>query len=353
MKKFLFFIVVFIISGCYVYKPTEIIADKNLKSFRNADFTIAFGSGNKQEEINPFWNQILKQSPNVWIWGGDNIYCDTEDMTTLANCYAKQKHNKSYQNFKANIDVIGVWDDHDYGVNDGGAEYPQKQVSQSLFLDFMDVPSNDVRRMQKGTYYIKDYNIGNNKIKIILLDTRYFRSALIEDTDTRKRYKPNMDNNGTILGDEQWKWLNTTLNESKADYNIIVSSIQFLSNQHGFEAWGNFPNEVLKMENMIVSSGANRVVILSGDRHISEVSSKDIGKGNYQLLDFTSSGLTHAYTRFTSEYNPFRVSKVIHQKSYGLVKFDFSNEKLVFEIWGEDNELLVSYSSKVGDYKKN
>jgi alkaline phosphatase D len=33
-------------------------------------------------------------------------------------------------------------DDHDYGKNDGGAEYPNKQGSQQLFLDFLDEPKD-------------------------------------------------------------------------------------------------------------------------------------------------------------------------------------------------------------------
>ena len=308
-----------------------------------SDFTIAFGSGNNQRKDNPFWDAILKQQPNIWIWGGDNIYCDTENMSTLAKCYAVQKNKPDYQNFIKQVETIGVWDDHDYGRNDGGAAYPKKEASQQLFLDFLDVPKTAARRQQKGTYYSKTYTVGTHKIKIILLDTRYFRTALTKDNDSKKRYKPNTYGEGTMLGDTQWEWLQNELNNSDADYNVINSSIQFLSNQHGYEAWGNMPHEVVKLEKMIVDSRAKGVFILSGDRHISEVSSKQIGAKKYELVDFTSSGLTHAYYNFKQEDNPYRVSKVVHQKSYGLVKFDFENQKVIFEMWGEGNVLLASY----------
>jgi alkaline phosphatase D len=313
-----------------------------LTSFENADFVISFGSGNNQQKENPFWNDILTHKPNVWIWGGDNIYCDTEDAKVLKKCYEVQLNKPDYQDFKKNVENIGVWDDHDYGVNDGGAEYPTKVASQELFLDFLDVLCLSDRRSQKGTYHSVDYTAKGKTIKIILLDTRYFRSPLTKDPSPKRRYKPNKDKNATMLGATQWNWLESTLNNSDADYNIIVSSIQYLSNKHGYEAWATLPYEMQKLEDLIVKSKAKKVVILSGDRHISEVSLKNIGKNKYPLIDFTSSGLTHAYTDFKSEKNPYRVSKVVHQKSYGLVKFDIQNNQLFFEMWGERNQLLAT-----------
>ena len=48
-----------------------------------------------------------------------------------------------------------------------------------------------------------------------------------------------------------WAWLKNELTSSDADFNLIMSSIQFLSGEHGFESWGNFPKEVEKMESII------------------------------------------------------------------------------------------------------
>jgi alkaline phosphatase D len=349
MRYFLYILITLSLLSCGTKKPTttkpkestDVITDK--KSFENADFIISFGSGNNQQKENPFWDEILSQKPDVWIWGGDNIYCDTEDVNTLKKCYEVQLNKPDYQRFTKHTNIIGVWDDHDYGVNDGGVEYPIKEASQELFLDFIDVLCLSDRRSQKGTYHSIDYHIKGKIIKIILLDTRYFRTALTKDPSPKKRYKPNKKGEGTMLGVTQWKWLENTLKHSDADYNVIMSSIQFLANKHGYEAWANMPHEIKKMENLIVESKAKRVVVLSGDRHISEVSLKEIGKKKYPLIDFTSSGLTHAYTGFKGEENPYRVSKVIHQKSYGLVKFDLKNKLLVFEMWGENKKMLDAY----------
>lgn len=314
------------------------------KDARAPLFTIAFGSCDNQQIANPFWEDIQSQQPDLWIWGGDVIYSDTEDMNALAANYNIQKNDTTYQNFIENVPILGTWDDHDYGVNDGGNEYPKQEASQQLFLDFIDVPKNDIRRQQAGVYHSEVFLVKNKKIKIIILDTRYFRSPLTVDNESDKRYKPNIYGEGSMLGEKQWQWLETQLSDSDANYHILMSSVQFLSDQHGFESWGNMPHEVEKMEQLILDSKAKSVIILSGDRHISEISKKEIGKLKYPLIDFTSSGMTHSYDTFTSELNPYRVSKVVSQKSYGILKIDLKTDRVQMEMWGENKQLLESYT---------
>jgi len=339
MKKLVCFsLLLFLLIGC---KSTKENTEKNTVG---NDFVIAFGSCNKQWKHNPFWKEIQQNNPNVWVWGGDIIYSDTDDMKVLETNYNIQKNNPEYTEFRKNIEVIGTWDDHDYGLTDGGIEYSKKAESQQLFLDFIDVPKDDNRRKREGVYSSKEYKVGKNSVKIIILDTRYFRTALTPDNDTNKRYKPSTDSNSSMLGDTQWKWLENELKTSKANFNIIVSSIQFLSAEHGFESWGNMPNEVEKLESLLKKTNANNTIILSGDRHISEFSKKEVADLSYPLIDFTASGLTHSYSRFSGEVNNYRIKNVVSSLNYGLLKFDFSSNSVQMEIRGKDNIILESYS---------
>ena len=319
-----------------------VISCTNNKTVNN--FTIAFGSCNNQVLENDLWKEIEKNNPNIWIWGGDIIYTDTEDMSYMQQNYLKQKKDTTYSNFANKVEILATWDDHDYGKNDGGAEYPKKNEAQQLFLDFLDVDKTDKRREQQGIYYAKDYKVNNNSIKVILLDTRYFRTALSTDTITRKRYIPNNYGDGTMLGNKQWDWLNNQLKNSTANYNIIVSSIQFLSSEHGYESWGNMPHEVAKLENIIKTTKAQNTIILSGDRHISEISKKEVEGLAYPLIDFTSSGLTHSYTNFKDEPNKYRISNVVSKKSFGILKFDFKTNTVVMEMRGENNIIYDAYT---------
>lgn len=330
------FVLVLLFLGC---KRKEEKAPP-IKERARPDFVVAFGSCNMPQEPNPFWDDILAEQPNVWIWGGDIVYADTDDIDRIRTIYAMQDSVPDYAHLKAEVPIIGTWDDHDFGINDGGSGFAVKKESQQVFLDFMGVPSDSERRNREGVYASHQFEMPGGKVNIIVLDTRYFRSDLIKDEDSKKRYKPNTDEEATILGEAQWDWLQNELSSSDADFNLIMSSIQVLSGEHGFETWGNFPNEVEKLEGMIVKSGAQGVIILSGDRHISEFSRANIVGLSHPLVDFTSSGLTHSYFSFSGEPNPYRVGEVVSDKSYGIIDLNFKNREAKFKIMGDNGAVL-------------
>ena len=125
-----------------------------------------------------------------------------------------------------------------------------------------------------------------------------------------------------------------------------MSSVQFLAYEHGFESWGTMPHEVEKFKKTIASSKAKGVIILSGDRHIAEISVDTIASISYPIIDITSSGLTHSYTSFSGEVNPYRVGNVVSDKNFGVLKFDFANNTVIMEIRGENNKLYQTYTQK-------
>ncbi len=327
----------------FFYIILTILTIFNSCAKKNNAYVISFSSCDNQEIENKLWPEILKNNPDIFIWGGDIVYSDTENMKLMQHNYNKQKNNDVYLDFIKKVDVLGTWDDHDYGKNDAGKEYPKKDSVQQLFLDFFDVSDNDIRRKQQGLYFAKDIILDQNSIKIIILDTRYFRSELTKDTITKKRYKPNNYGEGTMLGEKQWNWLENQLNNSKSEFNIIISSIQFLSYEHGFESWGNMPHEVDKFEKIVENSKAKGVIILSGDRHIAEISAKKIPTISYPLIDITASGMTHSYTSFKGEPNEYRISNVVSDKNFGILKFDFIKNTVTMEIRGENNVLFESF----------
>lgn len=337
MKKTIFVLGLLVVfSACKTVKPVETTVTTETKP----DFTIAFGSCNKHDEVNPLWDDVLAANPNLWIWGGDNIYADTDNMQQLRAIYAAQDNVPGYKKLKETVPVIGTWDDHDYGLNDGGVEFKAKKESEQEFLDFMDVAKDSPRRQREGVYAVHNYNLPKAKVKVLVLDTRYFRTALTPATDNKRRVQPNVYGEGTILGEEQWKWLTEELNNSEADFNILISSVQYLSNKHGFEGWGNFPHEVDKLKKLLVKTKAKGAMILSGDRHISEFSVDTVKDLNYPLVDFTSSGLTHTYTGFSGEENPYRVGEVVFVKSFGLLNFDFDTKTVIFKMIGDNGKVL-------------
>lgn len=298
--------------------------------------TISFGSCNKHDLPQPLWNPIISDNPDLWIWLGDNVYGDTHDMELLQEKYTLQKDLLDYRRLRLNTAVIGIWDDHDYGINDGGKYYAQKMESQKLLMDFLDEPEDSPRRFQKGAYASYNYGIGNNSIKIILLDARYHRDTLYKED---KKYIPNLE--GTLLGEAQWDWLEKELKSSKARVNIIASGIQFIPTEHPFEKWANFPKERERLLNLIASSKAQNPVLLSGDRHIAEISLLRDQRFPNGLFEITSSGLTHTWSNYREEYNPYRVGNLIASLHYGTVKFDWENDWMTFFIKGEEGQVYL------------
>lgn len=325
---------------------TSIVFCQEILHKEKEDFVIAFGSCNKQNKAQPFWKEIEKNNPNVFIWGGDNIYSDTDNMDIMKTNYSIQNRNPDYQRLKKSTPILGTWDDHDYGLNDGGVEWKKKKESQQLFLDFLGVSKEDPKRTQEGIYNSKIFEIDKGSIKVIVLDTRYFRSSLKKSNIKGKRYQPHQNEEGTVLGEKQWKWLEKELESNYSDFVIIVSSIQFLSSEHGFETWGNFPSEVERLKSILVDKAVRNAIILSGDRHISEFSATNVKGLAYPLLDFTSSGLTHSYSNYNGESNKYRIGNVIAVPSFGVLKFDLDTYIVTMQIRGENNLVLQEFKKQ-------
>ena len=189
----MFFYSLLLLSSCEEKK--EVVVGESIEVF-------AFGSCNRQDAPQPLWKPIIADNPDLWIWMGDNIYGDSPVMDTLKAKYARQNAIPDYQALKAITPIVGVWDDHDYGINDGGKFFAQKKESRDILFDFLDVPSNAPERSREGAYSSHLFGKGDNLVNVILLDARYFR-----DTLERINRVYQINETGEILGSVQWRWL--------------------------------------------------------------------------------------------------------------------------------------------------
>ena len=343
MKRLpLIFLLLILIASCKEKKSeSKSQVQKDTAAPLSDDFTIVFASCNDQNREQPLWLPILENKPDLFIWGGDNIYSDTADMEKMASDYNKQRSNPDYTKLRESTTVIGTWDDHDYGLNDAGVEWEQKENAQRLFLDFLDFPEDDPLRFQKGIYYSRKYSTDKGAVKVILLDTRYYRDSLRKSKKKNRRYDAwNENEGGTVLGDIQWDWLEKELQDESAAFTVIVSSIQFLADEHGWEKWGNHPSEVKKMYKTLKKAKSKNILFVSGDRHLAEFSVTNVPELPYDLVDFTTSGLTHTFPDSPKEPNRFRVGKVVKGLNFGVLHFDLEVEKASMEVRGVNNELL-------------
>jgi alkaline phosphatase D len=300
--------------------------------------TIAFGSCNREDLPQDIWNQIALNNPDLWIWTGDNIYGDSEDMNVLKEKYLKQKNGTAYRKFRENTLITGIWDDHDFGVNDGGKEYPYKKESKALMLDFLDVPRNEAVWNREGAYQSYTFGPPGKKIKLILLDSRYFRDPLQPAKKTGVRYEINEE--GDILGEPQWAWLKNELSRNEADFHLLANGIQIIPEEQGFEKWANFPKARTRLLNLLEETKPKNPLLISGDRHIAEYSR--LKTNTLDIPEITSSGLTHTWETVKEELNKYRLGKMVVSLNFGLLHIDWNTSSINFEIRDQNNQIRLS-----------
>ena len=138
---------------------------------------IAFGSCATQARPQPIWDAVVATRPELTLLLGDNIYGDTLDMSVMRAKYAKLAAMSGFQTLRQTCPILATWDDHDLGANDAGGDYPKKDESQQIFLDFFGESSDSPRRRRRGVYDARVFGPDGKRIQIIMLDTRYFRSS--------------------------------------------------------------------------------------------------------------------------------------------------------------------------------
>lgn len=310
---------------------------------------IGFGSCLKEDKPQPLWDDVLAVNPDLFVLMGDNIYGDTEDMDVLKAKYAKLAAQPGFAKLRQTTPVIGIWDDHDYGENDAGAEYPHKEASKQIMLDFFGEPENSERRTREdGAYTSYMFGPEGQRVHIILPDLRYNRTPL-DSVGTiaygltrapfkKGPYKVMHDTSATMLGEAQWAWLEAEL-AKPADVKILISSLQVLADFTGWEAWTNFANDQARLYQNIERLGLENLFIVSGDTHWAEISRRSLG--DIELVDMTASGMTEEWKDISP--NQYRASEAFAIANFGLVTIDWSADPInaSLEIIAEDGEVLI------------
>ena len=278
--------------------------------------TIAFGSCLRQWKPAPILDTISSLKPTAFIFSGDNVYTDTgfyrfrREPGRIAKAYQQLAEMPEYQTLKKSTRLLATWDDHDYGRNNAGAEYRWKDEAKQQYLKFFDIADDSPLRNRSGIYSVHYLGEAESRTQILLLDTRTFRGPLRQaepnEECPRSRLVATEDESRTLLGDDQWDWLSAQLRQPAA-LRLIVSSIQVIPDGHCFEKWGNFPHERERLIQLIRETDARRTIIISGDRHLGEISVLQGTDNTFPLYEITASGLNSAGAG-KGERNPYRIS---------------------------------------------
>lgn len=268
--------------------------------------------------------EILKamadKKADFMVWGGDNTYLREVDFDSRTGIMQRYTHTRSLpelQPLLGNMHHYATWDDHDYGPNDSDESYNMKETTLEAFKLFWGNQNYAFNGSVAGNFNWSD-------VEFFLLDDRWFRTPI------GIKSLPN-----EMFGDKQLRWLIESLKASKATFKFIVSGGQMLNtdaSQYN-ETLIRYSEERTKFLKMIQDDRISGVVLLSGDRHHSEVNKME-RVGTYPLYEFTVSPITAGSSgdRAKDEKNFYRVP----DSYYGKRAFS------MFEVTGERKDRVLT-----------
>ena len=289
---------------------------KTLPQFRTAPakgagkrIDIAFGGGARyipaKERI---WDTIAGRQPAAFLALGDNLYIDLPMKRNMQNLYYYRRLLRpEFRRLISTTPIYSIWDDHDFGDNDceGGAETfkPSWKVKVwEVFRNNWNNPGYGGGTQQPGCWY--DFSIGD--IDFFMTDGRYYRSREA----------------GQMLGPVQMEVLLDKLAASQAVFKGIASGTLWteFADKGGRDSWWGFPEERERLLGFIEQKRIEGVVLISADRHRSEVF-KIARPNGYAFYEFESSKLTNDHT-----HGPNKKSLISFNKGnfFGLLTFDFT-----------------------------
>jgi alkaline phosphatase D len=310
---------------------------------KNVVTKIAFGSCSHQDKPLSILQTIAQENPDAMLWLGDNIYGDTENIDVLNAKYAKLGSNPNFISLAASTPFHAIWDDHDFGQNDGGKEFAFKDQAAKAFMDFWKVPANDPRRKQNnGIYHSVMIEAENGRlVHVIFPDLRYNRDPtnsvgrvsyiLSRQPKDMGPYSKDASGEMSMLGSAQWAWLEAEL-AKPADIKIIASSLQVLADHTGWEAWKNYPYDINRLFENVRKHQLNELLLISGDTHWAEISKQNID--GIELLEVTSSGLSEEWK--VPSPNEHRISQTYYQNNYGLIEIAWQQDSAIVEVGFKD-----------------
>ena len=292
-----------------------------------AAFRAAFGSCARvdRDAEQRIFEVVRRESPDLFLWLGDNVYADAESPVAIADEYQRQRNVGRARVVQRSIPQLAIWDDHDFGYNNSDGSSPFKQKSLDVFRHYWANPSYGLPDTP-GVFF--QYGYGG--IDFYCLDGRYYRT-------------PNATPDGpakTLLGPGQLAWLQQRLLASSAPFKVLACGSGWsMADGPDGDTWSAFLDERNRLFDFIRDRRIEGVVLLSGDSHVGELNCIPWSeRGGYDLYDLVSSPLAQSPSDSWVRQSPeVRVRKVYAGgANLGMIEFRHDPEPtLRFDLYDE------------------
>ncbi len=292
------------------------------------------------EELNPIWDQITKMNPEMILMIGDNVYGDHTSTgatpATPEQLWIRYVETRStlpiFFNHKL-IPTLAIWDDHDSGANNSDKSYPHLEKNREIFQSFFaQEMENDFIDHGPGLSYLFD----KGPYRFFFLDGRSFR--------TPKGEKEH-------LGEDQMSWFFDRLSHDERP-SFVIKGDQFFGAQHPFESYeGSHPQEFNEFLTELRKDDSP-LLLISGDRHLSEIMQFPRYIMNRVTFEITSSpahGKTYpgSLDKFKS---PWHIVGYDKASNFTIINSDFIDQFWSLDIANFNTEGQLNYRRELSLY---
>lgn len=321
--------------------PPPFVVDANKGVTR-----IVVGSGLDQRKPMPVWAAILASEPEIVVIAGDVVRGDAPSSdpkaSRLATAYRTLGRVSELQILRRRVPVLAIWDAYDYGGPGSGRDFVGKGEAQARFDAFWGLKPDSQRAQHPGRYDAVVLGPPGQRVQIILLDERWFRSVPKSGPVGGPRFLPDLDPAQSMLGADQWTWLEGELRKP-ADIRLVVSPLPVVPDVPGAETWSLLPNERTKLFDLITETGAKGVIFLSGNRRAGAIY-RDAAGAPYPVFELTASGLNSAHVAGPGAPEAQRIGPLYEADNFGVVQIDWARQSVALELKSVDGQTVREVS---------
>lgn len=227
------------------------------------------------------WQDLVNQRPDFILFVGDSVYCDYGNESDsgeqrLWRRFSEARAVLEIYFSKRLVPIFAVWDDHDFGSNDVGKEFPHALVSRKNFMSFFAMEPSHCTALERGPGISSRFIIG--KQQFLMMDDRSFRFG----GSSNDRY--------AHWGREQEEWM-LARTASHAGMSWVINGSQVFPQMPFKESFsGQHPVQFAAICKALQKL-KQKIVILTGDVHFSEISEIEPEAFGYKTYELTSSSI--------------------------------------------------------------
>lgn len=210
----------------------------------------------------PVYAQVMAETPAFVLQIGDFDHRDPKTLEAMRQMHREVRGPYTasgldfFRYIAPRFPVFHVWDDHDYGANNGDKTFPGRLAALKAFQEYY--PTPDLANPVAGIWHKFTYG----QAEFFMLDLRSQRDPNFIPDGPRKSML-----DGNRIPNGQKAWLKISLLTSTARWKFLISSVPFNPTSKPKDGWGAFVTEWAEIVNFIRQFGIQGVIVISGDLH--------------------------------------------------------------------------------------